>query len=117
MHFLFLDFIKQKQADDGPLIWTIAQVSKKRGHGGSLVQVKDRFYNKKEYHALMPEQKLELCHKCQAHGHKPGDKSSKKSKPGGNELAKGIVAMSHMIAQTVVTALVAKEKDKQNHHF
>ena len=109
---LFSDFIKQKTAADGPLTWTIAQVSKKRGHGGSLVQVEDGFYIKKEYCALMPEQKLELHHKHQAHGHKPGDKSSKKSKPGGDELTKGIATMSHTIAQTIVTALVAKEKDK-----
>ena len=55
---------------------------------------------------------MELHHKHQNHGHKPRDKSSKKGKPGGNELAKGIVTMSCMIAQTVVTALAVKEKDK-----
>ena len=109
---LFLDFIKKKQATDSPLTWTIAQVSKKHGHGGSLVQVKDRYYNKKEYCALMAKQKSELCHKCQNNGHKPRDKSSKKGKTGGNELEKGIATMSHTIAQTVVTALAVKEKDK-----
>ena len=61
---------------------------------------------------LTPDKKLELHHKCQAHGHKPRDKSSKKSKSGSNELMKGIATMSHTIAQTVVTALVVKEKDK-----
>ena len=97
---LFLDLIKQKMAADGPLTRTIAQASKKRGHGSSWVQVKDCFYNKKEYCALTPEQKLELHHKCQARGHKPRDKSSKKCKPGGNdELMKGIATMSHMIAE------------------
>ena len=109
---LFSDFIKQKQATDGLLTWTIAQVSKKCGHGGSSVQVKNHYYNKKEYCALTPEQKLELCHKHQNCGHKPRDKSSKKGKPGGNELAKGIATMSHTIAQTVVTALAVKDKDK-----
>ena len=109
---LFSDFIKQKTATDGPLNWTIAQVSKKRGHGGSSIQVKDHFYNKKEYCALTPKQKSQLCCKCQAHGHKPGDKSSKKSKPGGDELAKGIATMSCMIAQTIVIALAVKEKNK-----
>ena len=110
---LFLDFIKQKTAADGPLTQTIAQVSKKRGHEGSSVQVEDRFYNKKEYCALTPDQKLELVHcKHLAHGHKPGDKSSKKSKPGNNELTKGIATMQCTIAQTMVTALAAKEKDK-----
>ena len=60
----------------------------------------------------MLDQKSEIHHKHQAHGHKPRDKSSKKSKPGGDELTKGIVTMSRMIAQTVVTALAAKEKVK-----
>ena len=41
------------------------------------------------------------------------DKSSKNVKPGGDDLTnKRIATMSHMIAQTVVTALEAKEKDK-----
>ena len=41
------------------------------------------------------------------------DKSSKKVKPGGDDLTnKRIATMSCMIAQTVVTALAAKEKDK-----
>ena len=53
---LFLDFIKQKTAADGPLTQTIAQVSRKRGREGSSVQVEDRFYSKKEYCALMPDQ-------------------------------------------------------------
>ena len=60
----------------------------------------------------MPDQKSELRRKRQARGHKPRDKSSKKSKPGNDELAKGIATMSRTIAQTVVTALVVKEKDK-----
>ena len=56
---------------------------------------------------------MELHHKHQNHGHKPRDKSSEKGKPGGNGLAKGIATMSHhTIAQTDVTALAAKEKDK-----
>ena len=109
---LFSDFIKQKMAADGPLPRTIAQVSKKRGSEGSLVQVEDCFYSKKEYCALMPDQKSELCHKHQACGHKPRDKSSKKNKPGGDELMKGIATMSRTIAQTIVTALAVKEKDK-----
>ena len=75
-----------------------------------MVQVKDHYYNTKEYHALMPEQKSELCHKCKICGHKSGDKSSKKAKP--DELAKGIATMSHTIAQTIVTALAAKEKTR-----
>jgi hypothetical protein len=109
---LFSDFIKQKQAADGPPTRTIAQVSKKRGHGGSSVQVEDRYYNKKEYCGLTPEQKSELCRKRRNRGHKPGDKSSKKGKTGNDELEKGIATMSRTIAQTVVTALAAKEKDK-----
>ena len=41
------------------------------------------------------------------------NKSSKKVKPGGDDLTnKCIVTMSRMIAQTIVTALAAKEKDK-----
>ena len=109
---LFSDFIKQKQAVDGPPTQTIAQVSKKRSHNGSSVQVEDCFYNKKEYHALMPDQKSELHCKCLACGHKPGDKSSKKSKPGDNDFMKGIVTISCTIAQTIITALAAKEKDR-----
>ena len=109
---LFSDFIKQKQAADGPPTRTIAQVSKKRSHNGSSVQVEDRFYNKKEYRALTPDQKSELRRKRLARGHQPGDKSSKKSKPGDDDFKKGIATMSRTIAQTVVTALAAKEKDK-----
>ena len=41
------------------------------------------------------------------------DKFSKKVKPGGDDLTnKRIATMSRMIAQTIVTALEAKEKDK-----
>ena len=41
------------------------------------------------------------------------DKSSKKVKPGGDDLTnKRIATMSRMIASTIVTALAAKEKDK-----
>ena len=76
---LFSDFIKQRQAADGPPTQTIAQVSKKRGHSGSSVHVKDGFYIKKEYCALTPEQISELRHKCQAHGHKPGTNPVRKS--------------------------------------
>ena len=114
---LFSDFIKQKQAADGLLTCTIAQVSRKQGPAGSLVQVEDRYYNTKEYHALTPKQKLELHCKCKNHGHKPSDKSSKKAKAGGDDLAKGIVTISHTGGSTIRDVSVSSYMPFNIRHF
>ena len=66
--------------------------------------VEDRYYTKKEYNSLTPEQKKDLASKRLKRGHKPGAKDSKPAKSGGGKSAgksviKNLKAVERQVSQ------------------